>query len=140
MAAFELFKAYVTGQKSSEPERKASQSTETDHAEEDATFFGKFSHNKPADNAKLLAANHYRNYGSEAFSTDETRQGVADVGLTVPERLDMTFLGMREKGNSLFTRAGRGKFRPTVHGEANLKSEYSIKKGTKAKPKPAADK
>ena len=105
MAAFELFKAYVTGQKSSEPERKASQSTETDHAEEDATFFGKFSHDKPADNAKLLAANHYRHYGSEAFSTDETRQGAADVGLTVPERLDMTFLG----------RSGHpGKYRPGV--------------------------
>jgi hypothetical protein len=58
------------------------------------------------------------------------RQCETNVGLTIPDRVDKTFEHAKEKGKLLFKRAGRGKFRPTVIGEAQLKSTYSIKKGT----------
>jgi len=56
------------------------------------------------------------------------------VGLTVPQRLDKTLLNAKEKGKALFTRAGRGQFKPTVHGEKYLKEQYSVTKGTQKKP------
>ena len=71
-----------------------------------------------------------REYGAEPFSVDEVRQKADDVGITIPARIDMTFQAAKEKGKKLFARAGRGRFKPTVHGEANLKATYSVKKGT----------
>ena len=53
------------------------------------------------------------------------------MGVTIPTRVDMTLLSAKENGKKLFARAGTGKFKPTVHGEANLKATYNVKKGTK---------
>ena len=66
-------------------------------------------------------------------------QKAKDVGITIPERVDLTFLSAKEKGKNLFARAGLGKFKPTVHGEAYLKTTYSVKKGKKTRPGEAAE-
>jgi hypothetical protein len=96
-------------------------------------FFSKHSHDKPADNVILLAAYHYSKYGSTSFTVDEMKALANEVGLTVPERTDMTFLQAKRNGKSFFLRAGRGAFRPTVHGEAFFKETYKVSKGTQQK-------
>lgn len=130
--AFDLLKGYVTEQSSEtrtkKGERKGRRDT-ADRSEEE--FFAAFGHDTPADNAKLIAAWFYREYGSEPFSMEAIRAKANDVGITIPARVDMTFLQAKENGKKLFVRAGTGKFKPTVHGEAHLKATYSVKKGTK---------
>lgn len=93
-------------------------------------FFLKFNHDKPSDNALLVVAWHYNQYGLAPFSGDEIRKLGDDVGITLPERVDMTIANARHDGKTCFTRAGKNLFRPTVHGEARLKRTYGVKKGT----------
>ena len=102
-------------------------------------FFAGLKNGKPSDNALATAAYHYSQYGSAEFAVDEIRELANDVGVTVPERLDMTYLQAKRKGNRLFRRGGRGAFRPTVHGEAFFKETYKIKKGTSRKSIDAAE-
>lgn len=102
-------------------------------------FFLKFNHDKPSDNALLVVAWHYNQFGLAPFSGDEIRKLADDVGITVPERVDMTIANAKNDGKSCFTRAGKGLFRPTVHGEARLKRTYGVKKGTQPKPKASED-
>lgn len=130
--AFGLLKGYITEHSSASTIKKtpakASREVGSDTEEE---FFSAFDHTKPADNARLIAASFYREYGAEPFSLNEVHQKAEDVGITIPARIDMTFIQAKEKGKKLFARAGTGKFKPTVHGEAHLKATYSVKKGTK---------
>lgn len=130
--AFDLLKEYVTEQPTGSPDKKAAAKAKHDNTGgSEEAFFSAFDHDQPADNAKLIAAYFYREYGAEPFSVEEVRQKADDVGITVPARIDMTFVAAKDKGKKLFARAGKGKFKPTVHGEANLKAIYSVKKGTK---------
>jgi hypothetical protein len=130
--AFELLKGYVTEHSSEPLFKKTSPKDEREVAgSSDEEFFATFNHDKPADNARLIAAWFYREYGVEPFSLDEVLAKANDVGVTIPNRLDMTFNSAKEKGKKLFTRVGTRKFMPTVSGEANLKATYSVKKGTK---------
>jgi hypothetical protein len=98
-----------------------------------SSFYGKFSHDKPSDNVRLIAADLFQQYGSEPFSTEEMKTIAASVGITVPARVDATVIQAAEKGKKLFIRAGRGKFKPTVHGEAYLKTTYGVRKGTRVR-------
>ena len=133
--AFDLLKGYVTELSSGVPTKKASAKPSREvGGDTEGEFFGAFDHDKPADNARLIAAHFYREYGAEPFSLDEVRQKANEVGITIPARIDMTFLAAKEKGKKLFLRAGTRKFKPTVHGEASLKAAYSVKKGTKRRP------
>lgn len=130
--AFELLKDYVTEHSSeTRAKPKVPKGGRDSAGQSEEEFFGAFEHDKPADNAKLIAAWFYREYGAEPFSLDEVRTKADDVGITIPARVDMTFQAAKDKGKKLFARAGTGKFKPTVHGEANLKTTYSVKKGTK---------
>ena len=131
--AFGLLKGYVTKQADA-PAAKHKPAQEHEDSGDAADFFGKFDHDKPSDNVRLIAAHFYREYGSAPFSTDDVKSTAASVGITVPDRVDATLRQAAEKGHKLFTSAGRGKFKPTVHGEANLKTTYQVKKGTKARP------
>jgi hypothetical protein len=134
--AFELLKTYITGDAEA-PKRKSKPPKDAEDERDDPDvsgdteeeFFSKFDHDKPADNAKLIAAYFYREYGAEPFSLDEVRQKADDVGVTLPARIDMTFGAAKEKGKKLFARSGRGRFKPTVHGEADLKATYGVKRG-----------
>jgi hypothetical protein len=96
-------------------------------------FFAALKNEKPSDNALATAAYHYSRYGSAEFTVDEMRDLADDVGVTVPERLDMTYLQAKGKGNHLFRRGSRGAFRPTVHGEAFFKEKYKVRKGNQPK-------
>jgi hypothetical protein len=138
-AAFGLLEAYVTAEadgtgggrtppKKSKPGREPA--GETGDASE---FFGQFESLKPADNVRLVAAYFYQEYGVQPFGVDELKELADRVGVTVPGRIDMTLLAAKEKGKKLFIRAGRGQFKPTVHGEIHLKTEYKVKKGNKQK-------
>jgi hypothetical protein len=134
--AFDLLREYVTGddESSATPTakhpHKVHKGSTTDNADE-AKFFGAFEHTTPAANARLLAAYFYAKFGLEPFSLDEIRAKGAAVGITIPERVDMTFAQATAKGKKLFTSAGHGKLKPTVHGEAYLKEKYGVKMGTK---------
>ena len=131
--AFELLKNYVLGgQRATEgaqPEER--QPIDVDDAE---TFFSKFSHDKPADNVRLLGACLFSQFGAAPFATDELVKLASNVGLTIPERTDMTLETATSDGKKLFSRAGRGQFKPTVHGEAYFRKTYNVQKGTKQRP------
>jgi hypothetical protein len=112
--AFDLLKGYVTEHspehRTISKEAKAGRDSARQSEEE---FFGAFEHDKPADNAKLIAAWFYRECGAEPFSLDEVRTKASDVGITIPARIDMTFQAAKDNGKKLFARAGTGKFKPT---------------------------
>lgn len=136
--AFDLLKGYVT-EHASETRTKAKE-TKDDRdvpAQSEEEFFSSFDHLKPADNVKLIAAWFYQEYGVEPFSLEEVRAKADAVGITIPARVDMTLCTTKEKGKKLFARAGTGKFKPTVHGEASLKATYLVKKGTKKRTEDA---
>jgi hypothetical protein len=136
-AAFELLQSYVTEtstedvEKMKEKEKDKIKLKGEWKSKED--FFESSTHDKPADNIKLIAAYLYHEYGSEPFSIEEVKKISSDVGVTIPERPDMTLSAAIEKGKKLFSKSGKGKFKPTVHGEAYLKTQYNITKGTKKK-------
>jgi len=130
--AFALLKEYVLP-RSAGPSKGPDDQSVPDNAG-DTNLFTQFDHEKPSDNVRLISAYFFREYGSESFSVDEIKALAAETGLTVPERVDMTLANATEKGKKLFVSVGRGKFKPTVHGEAFLKSTYGVKKGTKTRP------
>ncbi len=129
--AFRIFKSYVEDIPKSGKTERAGKVDHADLEETEGVFFNRFDHDKPASNAKLIAANYYREYGTEPFSLEDIREKADSVGITIPSRLNMTFSSAQEKGKKLFQSAGRGKLKPTVSGEAYLKETFSIKKGTK---------
>jgi hypothetical protein len=133
--AFNLLKGYVA-QHADAPVGKHKAAREQDDSGDDADFFGKFDHDKPSDNVRLIAAHIFREYGSAPFSAEEVRSVATSVGITVPDRVDATLRQAAEKGHKLFASAGRGKFKPTVHGESHLKTTYQVRKGTKVRAEP----
>lgn len=144
--AFVLLQPYVTAApktpadlttKKSLPTGGAPPLPPADPSDKEA-FFESVQHDKPADNTRQIAAYLYGIYGSEPFSVDEVRTLADDVGITVPTRIDKTLSVAKEKGKKLFARAaGKGMFKPTVHGENYLKTTYNVKKGTKKRQVPA---
>lgn len=128
--AFELLKGYVSQQATAPSRKERSVEDEVDSGSI-AELLSKFDHDKPSDNVRLITAFLFQEYGSEPFSGEEVRAIATDSGITVPDRVDMTLAAAKENGKQLFARSGRGKFKPTVHGEARLKAAYGVKKGTK---------
>lgn len=135
--AFNLLRGYVDGHKArdrADPKAKPSDEAPESASDDDGSaeeFFGAFNHDQPADNVRLITAFLYREYGTQPFSVDELREMADNVGLTVPSRPDMTLQQAAENGKKLYTRSGRGMWKPTVHGEAHLKATYNVKKGNK---------
>jgi len=136
-AAFSLFEGYITGNSddlfvpdSSSKSKTLSSKTDSNSSSMEK-FFSAHAHDKPADNVKLMAAFHYKDFGTEPFLVEDLQGMASDVGLTVPKRMDMTLDQAKIQGRKLFARAGAGKFKVTVHGEAFLKSTYRVSKGTK---------
>lgn len=99
-------------------------------------FIDLFESESPSDNAKAIAAHLYRERGAGAFSLDEVRELAKAGGVTIPERLDRTFLtASADKKKKMFKRsAGKGMFRPSIYGEAYFKSTYKVKMGKKDRP------
>lgn len=140
--AFGLLKRYVTKNASSGDDAfEAEQDVASDGDAGDSSdggLFSKYIHDKPADNVRLVVAHLFEQYGSEPFTAAEIESVAADAGITVPSRIDMTLRQATDDGKQLFVSAGKGKFKPTVHGEIYLKNTYKVKKGTKTRSKASA--
>jgi hypothetical protein len=89
------------------------------------------------ENAYLLAAFWYGQYGIEPFSLDDVRKLASGAGLTVPERLDMTYKQAKADGKMIFQVVGRASYKPTVGGEGWLKMTFGVSKG-RPRPEPEA--
>jgi hypothetical protein len=128
--SFKLLQAYITGEKQIAPASDADSSADIPGSSGES-ILAKFDHDKPSDNVFLIMAEHFREYGNAAFGLDEIRQTAANVGLTIPSRPDMTLRKAIRDGKKLFVGVGKGKYKPTVHGEKFLKETYDITKGIK---------
>lgn len=129
--SFELLKPYILRQATASGPNKITGDVVASGGGDGADLFSKFSDGRQSDNVRLIAAYLFQEYGAEPFSVEEVKTEAANAGITIPDRVDMTLANAQEKGKSLFVRAGLGKFRPTVHGEAHLKSKYGVTKGKK---------
>jgi hypothetical protein len=136
-AAFLLLQDYVLSNAASGGKIVHDPTMQNEASEDRESFFSKFDHDKPSDNALLVSAYHYGQYGSSSFSIDEIKTIANEVGITVPERPDMTLKAAQRDGKNLFLRVGRGVFRPTVYGEAFFKKTYQVSKGKQQKPQSA---
>jgi hypothetical protein len=135
-AALALLDEYVTGYPAA---HKPAQQTADGNGGKPAgdnkvEFFAKFPEGKPSDNAVLIAAHVYGQYGAESFKLDEIREIAKSVGLTIPTSLDMTLKSAQRDGKLLFQHSGRSEFKPTVHGELYFKKTYQIVTGTERRP------
>jgi len=125
-ASFKILQEYVTGRK-----------TSTEPIDSNAPgddIFTQYTHDKPADNLLLITAHHYSLYGKKSFSIEEVREKANEVGITIPERPNDTIRMAARKSKKLFTNTGRGKYKPTVHGEQFFKETYNVTKGMGKKP------
>jgi hypothetical protein len=139
--AFSLFRDYILeGDGASPPDQSPGTTSpvKTRASGSAKSFFQKHESDKPAENVMALAAYLYGEYGTAPFAFTEIRDIGNEIGATIPDRVDMTLVQLKRDGKVLFKRAGVGKFRPTVQGEAALKKAYDVKKGTKQRPPEAA--
>ena len=132
LAAFTLLEDYVTADKS-HPGREDLKKGDTPSVKDREAFLSKFNTDKPADNTLLLAAYLYGQYGLASLSVDEIKSLATEVGLIVPDRVDMTLRNAQREGKNLFLSTGRGVFKPTVHGALFFKSTYNVSEGTSSK-------
>ena len=131
-ASFKLLQSYVTGEEK-ELSNGGDGETPTDIDRE--TFFTKFSHDKPGRNVLLITAYLYSQYGTSPVSLKEIKKIADDVGITVPDRTDMTLRQAKKDGKSMFNYGGNDNIRPTVHGEKYFKDTYKVSKGKKKRAK-----
>jgi hypothetical protein len=135
-SAFELFKGYVLlggalTQPHEPPENSAQYSAQPAGLSE---MVQAHAHDKPSDNAHLLAAVWYQQYGSSPFELSAIKERAEAAGLTIPDRLNMTLTAAQDEGKKLYQSAGRGLYKPTVAGELYLKKKYGVTKGTAIPP------
>jgi hypothetical protein len=136
--AFSLLAGYVTGK----PYKSTEGAPSTDASPNDsdlsepltAELFAKYPDGKPSDNAVLIAASLYSQYGAQPFKLDEMRAIADSVGVTIPSSLDMTLKQAQRDGKALFQHTGRSEFKPTVGGEMYFQKTYYVTKGTKKRP------
>ena len=107
-AAFKLLESYITGRPKStigKNEKGPPSDVQKDTISVDASkeeFFSNFDHDKPADNALLIAAHHYSQYGTAPLTAKEARAVADSVGITIPNRIDVTFGGAKENKRAFF--------------------------------------
>jgi hypothetical protein len=141
VAAFEFLKPYIVGGTIVVPKGKSEQphggggsasGTPTDLP----GLVEKFGRpDKPSDNARLLSAWWFSQYGGSAFTTKWIEDTAASTGLTVPASLGMTFKQAKAEGKLLYKPLGKGGLvEPTVAGESFLQKTYGLKKGTQTPP------
>lgn len=135
-AALALLADYVTGSPSGHKpaQQQADGNGGRPMGDYSAEFFARFPEGKPSDNAVLIAAHVYSQYGSESFRLEEIREIAKSAGLTIPTSLDMTLKSAQRDGKLLFQHSGRSEFKPTVHGELYFKKTFQIVTGTKRRP------
>jgi hypothetical protein len=136
--AFSLLAEYVTGHPHTSRGGSAQETGDSEPHDRPETatveLFAKHPDGKPSDNAVLIAAHLYSQYGAQPFKLDEMRTVADSVGVTLPTSLDMTLRQAQRDGKLLFQHTGRSEFKPTVHGELYFKKTYQVPKGTKQRP------
>lgn len=144
VAAFDFLKPYVLGSTIKVIKDDGDKHHHTGEPESSPTDLAglveKFGSNeKPSDNARLLSAWWFSQYGGVPFTTKWIEDTAASTGLTVPAHLNMTFRQLAVKGKALYQPLGKGGLvQPTVVGEQFLKTTYHVKKGTQKPPTDAA--
>lgn len=126
-------KSSVTASKSSSD--SGGKQADTSSAE---AFFTSFEQKKPHENVLMIAAWLYSQYGVFPIKPGEVKALASKAGLTVARRVDMTLKQAKEDGKALFSQAN-GAFEPTLSGEAFMKAEFSVKKGSLPRPKEDAE-
>ena len=92
---------------------------------------------EPVDNVLVAAAAWYMDYGSTPFTKADIQEILNSAGMTGPVRIDRTLdTTTKGQGKNLFRKQGRGKWVPSVPGEAYFRETYKVKKGT-SKPEAA---
>ena len=99
-----------------------------------AAFMEQHVSDKPSDNVKAIAALIYSIYGNVEFSTAEVNEIAHEVGMTVPDRVDVTLSGASVDKRALFQKRRSGVYRPTVHGRTFFKDVYGVTQGTAKRP------
>jgi len=138
VAALDFLKPYILGGNIKLPLHREPLTDDSDDAPTDElpALVEKYgSDSKPSENAKLLTAWWFSQYGSAPFSMKWVKTTGNSTGLTIPDKPDMTYRQAKAKGKSLYRTLGEGGlFKPTIVGEAFFKTTYKVKKGTKAPP------
>lgn len=132
--ALSLLASYVTGQPHTVDGKQQAGAGAGEGEESELQMmelFGRYPDGRPSENAILIAAWLYSQYGAQPFKLDEMREIAESVGLTVPSKLDMTLKQAQRDGKALFQHTGRSEFKPTVPGELYFKKTYLVAKGTK---------
>ncbi len=130
---FKLLQSYITGKEEvSGRIDEGKKETEQEVGNEES-FFGKFGHTRPCNNALLISAYLYNQFGTSPFSLNDVKKLADKNGITIPSRCDTTLRNAKREGKNLFTKVGKDKYKPTVHGEEFLKKTYNVSKGKKTK-------
>jgi hypothetical protein len=137
VAAFDFLKPYIAGGNIVVPKDKHAKGYDGAGGGTDdlATLIEKHASDKPSHNAKLLSAYWYSQYGSAPFATKWVEDSAASAGLTIPDRVNMTFRKAQDKGKPVYEALGnKGLVKPTITGEGYLKRTFEVKKGTMTPP------
>jgi hypothetical protein len=133
--AFSLLSEYVTGHADKADMQGTGHTKPTEQQDTlPSNLYERFPDGKPSDNAVMIAADLYSQYGTQPFTLDEVRNIANSVGVTIPTSLDMTLKQAQRDGKLLFQHSGRSEYKPTVHGELYFKKAYQVSKGTKQRP------
>jgi hypothetical protein len=136
--AFAMMEDYILGETADSPASAPSitprsRSRGGGASDEPDSFFGDREMKLPKDAALGIAGYLYAQYGTEPFTLKEVEEVADKVGLTIPDRLYMTFSGSRRDGKDLFRNTKKG-WVPTVRGQKALKDEVGVTKGRKKRP------
>lgn len=136
--AFSMMEGYILGEqsvskRSTSPGPDANEEVESTEGDDLGEFFAGRDTDKPAEAVMAIAAYLFQQFGSEPFTLQEVRDIADQMGLTIPERVDMTLKGATRNGRPIFRSVGRGKYAPTVLGEATLKQDHKVTKGRRKK-------
>jgi hypothetical protein len=126
--AFSMMEAYVLSGRLSAPASRAEAINPTEPGSL-GDFFESRDVSKPAQAVMEITAYLFQEFGSEPFTPQHIRDIADEVGLTVPQRIDMTLKSAKKDGKPIFRSVGRGKYAPTVFGEATLKTDHNVTKG-----------
>lgn len=92
---------------------------------------------EPVDNVLVAAAAWYMDYGSTPFSKADIQDILDSAGMTAPVRVDRTLdTTTKGKKKNLFRKTSRGRWVPSVPGEAYFRETFKVTKGTKKPPEP----
>jgi hypothetical protein len=145
--AFAMMESYILGESRRRPKIRAEPDGSADPGSESSddmvdddveAFFAGREVKKPADAVYAIAGYFFSQYGSAPFTTQHVQDLADQVGLTVPDRIDMTLRNAGRNKKKLF-RTKDDAWTPTTTGEEVLKEKFEVKKGRKKRPAEAED-